>query len=84
MKRFLTVHEFAKLSGIKKTTLRHWDEIGLFAPVVRDPNTGYRYYMTDQLAAVNFIVFLSGLNIPLKTIKKKQPYQDARQDHPAA
>ncbi len=70
MKRLLTVHEFSKYSGVEKTTLRYWDEIGLFSPVLRDPNTGYRHYMTDQLAAVNFIVFLSKLNIPLKIIKK--------------
>jgi DNA-binding transcriptional MerR regulator len=68
MKRLLSVNEFAKLSGIEKTTLRYWDEIGLFSPVMRDPENNYRCYTPDQLTAVNFIIVLSRLNIPLKTI----------------
>ncbi len=68
MKEFLSVNEFSKLSGIEKTTLRYWDEIGLFSPVKRDPDNNYRYYSPDQLIAVNFVTVLSTLNIPLKTI----------------
>ncbi len=68
MERLLSVNEFSKLSGIRKTSLRYWDTIGLFSPLERGPKSNYRYYSSDQLAAVNFIVFLSKLNIPLKTI----------------
>ena len=68
MKEYLSVNEFSKFSGIEKTTLRYWDEIGLFSPAKRDPNNNYRYYSPDQLIAVHFITVLSELNIPLKTI----------------
>ena len=68
MKDYLSVNEFSKLTGIEKTTLRYWDEIGLFSPVKRDPENNYRYYSPEQLIAVNFITVLSGLNVPLKTI----------------
>ncbi len=68
MKKILTVNEFSKLTGIEKTTLRYWDDIGLFSPTVRDPETNYRGYTIDQYSAVNFITILSKLNIPLKTI----------------
>ncbi|MDR1693087.1 MAG: MerR family transcriptional regulator [Oscillospiraceae bacterium] len=68
MKEFLTIKEFAKLSGIEQTTLRYWDEIGLFSPAKRNPDNLYRYYSPKQIIAVNFITVLSSLNIPLKTI----------------
>ncbi|MCL2002431.1 MAG: MerR family transcriptional regulator [Oscillospiraceae bacterium] len=68
MKKYLTVKEFSRLSGIEQTTLRYWDEIGLFSPVRRDPENHYRYYSPEQIIAVNFITVLSGLNVPLKTI----------------
>ena len=68
MKNFLTVKEFSRLSGIERTTLRYWDEIGLFSPAKRDPENNYRYYSSDQIIMVNFINVLSDLNIPLKTI----------------
>ena len=68
MKDYLSVNEFSKLSGIGKTTLRYWDEIGLFSPAKRDPENNYRYYSPEQLITVNFITVLSGLSVPLKTI----------------
>ncbi|MDR0325989.1 MAG: MerR family transcriptional regulator [Oscillospiraceae bacterium] len=68
MKDYLSVNEFSKLSGIEKTTLRYWDEIGLFSPAKRDPENNYRYYAPEQIIAVNFITVLSELHIPLKTI----------------
>ena len=69
MKDYLSIREFARLSGIETTTLRYWDEIGLFSPMKRDPENNYRYYTPDQMIAVNFISVLSGLQIPLKSIQ---------------
>jgi len=68
MKDYLSVKEFSKLSGIEQTTLRYWDDIGLFSPARRDPDNNYRYYSPQQIIAVNFITVLSELNIPLKVI----------------
>ena len=68
MNKYLTIKEFSKLSGIEQTTLRYWDDIGLFSPTRRDPENNYRYYTPEQIIAVNFVTVLSELNIPLKTI----------------
>ena len=68
MKDYLSVKEFSRLSGIEQTTLRYWDDIGLFSPARRDPDNNYRYYSPQQIIAVNFITVLSELNIPLKVI----------------
>ena len=68
MKTFLSIKEFSEFSGIEITTLRYWDDIGLFSPAKRNPENNYRYYSPEQVIAVNFITVLSSLNIPLKKI----------------
>jgi len=70
MKDFLSMQEFSKLSGIAPSTLRYWDEIGIFSPRMRNPDSNYRYYTPDQMIAVKFITVLSELKVPLKTISE--------------
>jgi len=72
MKDFLTIKEFSKLSGIERTTLRWWDEQGIFSPAKRDPENDYRYYTPEQIIAVNFITVMSSLGLPLKTIAESE------------
>ena len=72
MKEYLSVKEFSRLSGIENTTLRYWDEIGLFSPAKRDPENNYRYYTPQQVIAVKFITVLSHLDVPLKAIAKME------------
>ena len=70
MKAFLTIKEFSRLSGVEGSTLRYWDEIGLFSPAKRDPTNNYRYYSAEQIIIVNHIKVLSDLNVPLKMIRE--------------
>ena len=70
MSAILSIQEFSKLSGIEASTLRYWDELGLFSPLERNPENNYRYYSTAQLLALNFVTVLSELEIPLKMIAK--------------
>ena len=70
MSNIISIQEFSKLSGVEASTLRYWDELGLFNPLERNPETNYRYYSTAQLLALNFVTVLSDLAIPLKTIAK--------------
>ncbi|MCL2094654.1 MerR family transcriptional regulator [Candidatus Saccharibacteria bacterium] len=72
LKNLITINEFAKLSGVEPSTLRYWDEIGLFSPSRRDAVNNYRYYTPDQIMAVNFITVLSGLEVPLKDIDRAE------------
>ena len=77
MKGFYSVNEFAKLSGIEASTLRYWDSIGLFSPVMRDPENNYRYYSLAQITALNFVATCRDIGMPLETIaelrKKRDP-----------
>lgn len=66
--KYLTTGEFAKLFGINKKTLFHYDEIGLFSPEkVTDNN--YRYYSYKQIDLFYVIMQLKTLQVPLKDIK---------------
>ncbi|MGE7882589.1 MerR family transcriptional regulator [Bacillus sp. NPDC094077] len=68
-KRF-TIGEMAKMHNIAESTLRYYDEKGIFHPSIVDSQTNYRYYTIDQFSLLDMIKFLRQLNIPLKEIKK--------------
>jgi len=76
MSNIISIQEFSRLSGVEASTLRYWDELGLFSPLERNPETNYRYYSTAQLLALNFVTVLSELAIPLKTIAKLRKERD--------
>ena len=76
MKDFFSIQEFANLTGVEASTLRFWDDIGVFSPVKRDPGNNYRYYSLPQITAVNFVSVLSDLNIPLKMIAELRKERD--------
>ena len=68
MDEYYTIQEFARITGAEVSKLRFYDKIGVFSPVMRDPENNYRYYSLAQIPTLNFIIVLSDLNIPLKTI----------------
>ena len=63
----LAIKEFSKLTGIKETTLRYLDKLGLFSPEERS-DTGYRFYSPFQLISVNSIRLVQDLGIPSRDI----------------
>lgn len=66
--KYFSTGEFAKLFGIHKKTLFHYDEIGLFHPE-KVLDNGYRYYSTDQVELFDIILQLKNMGLPLKEIK---------------
>lgn len=66
--QLLTIGEFAKVAGVTKHTLFHYDEIGLFCPEAKGQN-GYRYYTLSQLDVFDVIITLKELDMPLSEIK---------------
>ena len=75
----LSIQEFAKTAKICSSTLRYWDDIGIFCPISRDPENNFRRYSTAQLLALNFVTTLSTLDIPLKQIAKLRDERDPEQ-----
>lgn len=66
---FFTTGEFAEILGVKKHTLFHYDEIGLFSPAVKEDNK-YRYYYVWQIDTFSVIRMLQKLGMPLGEIKE--------------
>ena len=69
-----TTGEFARLCGVKRHTLFHYDEIGIFSPALRGEN-GYRYYAPAQIEVFHVIAALKELGMPLAEIRS---YLDRR------
>lgn len=64
----MSTGEFAKLAGVTKHTLFHYDEIGLFGPEIKLKN-GYRYYSAAQVEVFDVIYTLRELDMPLEEIR---------------
>lgn len=75
--QYLTTSEFAKLCGVTKFTLFHYDEIGILKPEHVDAK-GYRLYSQRQLAAFTVISTLKKGGASLKEIKDYLENSDAR------
>ena len=69
---FLTIKAFSKLVGISANSLRHYDKIALLIPAERGNESAnkYRYYSPAQISEANLIRVLTGVGIPLETIKE--------------
>jgi len=67
---YITIKEFARLSGVSAKTLRFYDEIGLFRPALVDPRTRYRFYLQEQLRDFARIQAMRGSNASLAEIRE--------------
>ncbi|MDO5794426.1 MAG: MerR family transcriptional regulator [Turicibacter sp.] len=68
LEQYFTTGEFAKLWGVKKQTLFHYDEIGIFKPAIKKKN-GYRYYSYQQFEVFGVISILKEMGMSLQEIK---------------
>ncbi len=66
----LKIGDFSKLSRVSIRMLRHYDEIGLLAPVEIDRFTGYRYYSEEQLPIACRIAALKDMGFGLAEIRE--------------
>lgn len=66
--KYYSTGQFAKLCGVNKKTLFHYDSIDLLKPE-KTLNNGYRYYSSNQLELFSVITVLKELEMPLNDIK---------------
>ena len=64
------IGEFAQIAQVSGRLLRYYDSIGLLSPERIDPATGYRYYMAQQLVALNRILALKELGLTLDQVAR--------------
>lgn len=67
-KTYFSTGEFAKIVGVTKHTLFHYDKLGIFSPQIKGENE-YRYYSSFQVEPFFVISALKELGMPLKEIK---------------
>ena len=65
----MKIGEFAKMTGMPISVLRHYDKEGLLCPDYVDHFSGYRYYSADQIGQVHKIELLKSGGLSLKEIK---------------
>jgi len=70
----LSIKNFSSLTGIKQSTLRYYDDLGLFSPAARGEN-GYRYYSPQQILTINSINLLHELDMPIRQITHIQSHR---------
>lgn len=65
-----TVGEFSKICQVSVKTLHHYDRIGLLKPIKVDPDTGYRYYNSQQMQQMLLIQRLKRYGFSLEEIRE--------------
>ena len=55
---------------LSASTLRHYENIGLLSPAYIAPESGYRYYSTEQFEILNTVRYLRALDMPLCEIER--------------
>jgi len=63
----LSINEFSKFSGVCRSKLRFYDDVGVLPPASRGGNN-YRYYKPFQLIKLNYINVLSDMGVKLSVI----------------
>jgi DNA-binding transcriptional MerR regulator/effector-binding domain-containing protein len=69
MQSALTIGEFARITHLSVKTLRHYHDWGVLEPATVDPDSGYRYYTTDQVPAAQVIRRFRDLEMPVEQVK---------------
>ncbi|MBE2320615.1 MerR family transcriptional regulator [Solirubrobacter sp. CPCC 204708] len=77
MASLVTIGDFSRASHLTVKTLRHYHDAGLLEPSDIDPQTGYRYYSTDQLPVAQVIRRLRNLRMPVADVKAVLAAADA-------
>lgn len=68
-KKLFPIGEVSKLFHISVSSLRHYEKLGLLTPAHISPDSGYRYYTTEQFEILNTIRYLRVLDMPLSAIE---------------
>lgn len=75
----MKIGEFARMTGLSISVLRHYDKEGLLCPDYVDHFSGYRYYSTGQIEVVRRIALLKRSGLSLKEIREILDHSDNRE-----
>jgi len=66
----LAIGQFARATGLTVRAVRHYGELGLLQPAYVDPETGYRYFVPEQVAEAEAIKRLRFVGLALDEIRE--------------
>jgi DNA-binding transcriptional MerR regulator len=66
----LSIGEFARRSRLSPKALRLDDELGILTPTRVDPDTGYRWYSSDQLDPARLVALMRQVGLSLDLIRQ--------------
>ena len=69
MKKYLSIGELSRLSGLSTHTIRFYESISVLKPAMRAPN-GHRRYLHDDILWLEFVLRLKTTGMPLSEIKR--------------
>lgn len=69
MQKLFTIGEVSKIKAVSVKSLRYYGDLGILPPAYINPESGYRYYCSDQLVIVDLIKVCLDLDIPLKNFR---------------
>lgn len=69
VKKNLTISEFASLRNVSIGSLRYYEKLKILVPAKIDCESGYRYYLPEQLGTLDSILLCIALDIPLKDLQ---------------
>ena len=78
--KYLSIKEFAELTGSSRATLVHYGDLGLLRPAVVKDN-GYRFYLPDQAQDYLTILLFAECGLSLKEIAAYMDAAGARRGH---
>lgn len=64
------IGQAAKLMGVSRKMILHYEELGLLLPAYKDENSGYRYYTADNLTQIRYIRALQSLGLSLSEVRE--------------
>jgi len=64
-----TIAAAAARCGLPETTLRYWEDIGLVAPVPRDPSSGHRRYRTADVELLETLANLRAVGLSIDDMR---------------
>ena len=65
-----TIREASMISGLPESTLRYYEQIGIIAPIARDPSSGHRAYTDEDIQSLVTISCLSATGMPLDAMRE--------------
>jgi DNA-binding transcriptional MerR regulator/effector-binding domain-containing protein len=66
----IAIGDFSRMTHLSVTALRHYHEVGLLRPAEVDPDSGYRFYIPEQVRVAQVISRFRSLDMPLDKIKE--------------